>query len=165
MKINEIVNSNKSDYLEEGIGESLYKLFARTVMATLGAGVGFAGGALVGLFTVPIGYLIAGPAVGSAAGYASLALGTAIGAWLSQNQMKKGFQDQDHEWEEVYSVFINGRKASGNDLNYEEAAIAIAQLAAKEHNPKTYYTIYDNSTKSVVWRYMINQDIDSEDDK
>jgi len=164
MKINEIVKSNKSDYINEGVGTSLINLFSRTIMAAGGAAAGLAGGAMAALFTAPIGYLVAGAAVGNAAATASMALGTAIGAWLGQNHMKKRIQDQDHEWEEVYSVFINGRKASGNDLNYEEAAIAIAQLAAKEHNPKTYYTIYDNSTKSVVWRYMINQDIDSEDE-
>lgn len=164
MKINEIVKSNKSDNINEGVGTSLLNLFARTMMAAGGAAAGLFGGALAALFTTPIGYLIGGWAVADTAGATTMALGTAIGAWLGQNHMKKHIQDQDHEWEEVYSVFINGRKASGNDLNYKEAAIAIAQLAAKEHNPKTYYTIYDNSTKSVVWRYVISQDIDSEDE-
>ena len=163
MKINEIVNSNKSDYLEEGIGESLYKLFARTVMVALGVPLGVVAGAGAALFTAPIGSLIAGPAVGNAAATATMALGAAIGAWLAQNLMTKEFQKGDYEQEQAYSVFINGRKVPGDNLNYEEAAKVIAQLAIKEHDPKTYYTIYDNRTKSVVWRYIINQDIDSKD--
>ena len=175
MKINEIINPTNSNYLEEGLVRTsllnLYKLFARTVMATLGAGIGTMGGVVAAIFTVPIGVLVAGNAGVGVALYTPMALGAAIGAWLAQNQMKKEFQKGDdeqeqayYEQEQAYSVFINGRKASGNDLNYEEAAKAIAQLAIKEHDPKTYYTIYDNRTKSVVWRYMINQDIDSEDE-
>lgn len=159
MKIDEIVKSNKLNYLNEGIGQSLYNIFIRTLGVATGGMIGAGAGALAGIFAAPIGYYIAGPTVGNIAGGASLALGTAIGAWLFDRKV----QEPNIQEEKIYSVFVNGRRVSGNNLDYREASKKIAEMAIKEHDPKTYYTIYDNSTKSVVWRYMISEYINDKE--
>ena len=94
---------------------------------------------------------LAGAALGAAAGsmvghpIAGSLLGMALAEWLAlerENSRKQG---------RVFKVYMNGH--SGADIvTKDEAVKIIMDLAVKEHNRKTEYTIYDTEKKKIVFR-------------
>ena len=137
MKIKELTN--------EGFGSHI----AKGLSAAVGGGVGAVAGVIPSVLVGVIGTMLVGPTVGAVTTGAALALSTALGAWVFA-----GIPDSvKNEEREIFSVFINGKRIA-DSLNYRDAAKEILRLAAKEHNPNTYYTILNNETDEIAWRYV-----------
>ena len=127
---------NKSESVAEGWGVT-------------GGTLGFIGGVLLGSTYFP----------GSPISTGIVTLSTALGAWVG-SKFKDIGQDarEKYELESSFLVFVNGKQISANKVNYREAAQQISKMAEKEHDPNTFYTIYDASADKIVWRFKITDD-------
>jgi hypothetical protein len=116
-----------------------------------GGTLGFIGGVLLGGAYFP----------GSPISTGIVTLSTALGAWLG-SKVKDIGQDAREKYELASSflVFVNGKQISANKVDYREAAQQIANMAEKEHDPNTFYTIYDTNADKIVWRFKITDDDD-----
>ena len=115
----------------------------------MGVGAGLLGmipGALV---------LWSGAGVGAAAG--AMTLGGVLTLWAMMRQNNKRL-NAPYEGNN-FSVYINGKPTKSN-LNYKDAVSEIKRLAAINHNPNTYYTVFNNDSKKIVWRFKVGDEVD-----
>lgn len=111
--------------------------------------------AVIGLSTITGGLsLWAGAALTT-----SLGVSLVTGSLLSALAIWRLYSDYKKLKSHNFSVFVNGKKTK-SDLNYHEAETEIKRLAVVEHNPNTYYTIFDNNLNKVVWRFKIGDPIE-----
>ncbi len=94
-----------------------------------------------------LGGAVLGGLAGSLVGHpiAGTLLGAALGKWLKKDKQEVAIEDPNH------AVYINGKLYDGR-LTATEAVQLIMDLAEKEHNRKTEYTIFDTEQKRIVFR-------------
>jgi hypothetical protein len=132
---------------------------------TEGFGSGLAGGTFGFLAGIPlaattgiIGWMFGTSETGANVWLGTMALSTALGSWLANKADEADNKINSYRSKKIFSVFVNGKKISTNLMDYTDAGKMIANLAKKEHNPDTYFTIYDNEAEEISWRFQIKDD-------
>jgi hypothetical protein len=135
-----------------------------------GVAEGFGGGAAGFLFGIPlaamttiVGFLF-GTSEGGNVFLGTMALSTALGSWLQNKSAEADNKINSYRSKKIFSVFVNGEKISTNLMDYANAGKMIANLAKKEHDPNTYFTIYDNEAEEISWRFQIKDDKREDDE-
>ena len=148
-----------------------FAVTSEPIMESQGVAEGFGGGAAGFLMGIPlaamttiVGLLFGTSAEGTNVFLGTMALSTALGSWLQNKMAEADNKINSYRSKKIFSVFVNGEKISTNLMDYASAGKMIANLAKKEHDPNTYFTIYDNEAEEISWRFQIKDD-NREDDE
>ncbi len=140
-----------------GLGANTGKSGKPVVTAEQGVAEGWGGtGMVIGGIAGIVTALGAGEAgmMSSGAATAYMLLTSALGAWVGSHIKDANDQAVDSQIQynakPRFLVFVNGKQISTSKVDYEAAAQQIVNMAEKEHDPNTFYTIYDTSADKIV---------------
>jgi hypothetical protein len=142
-----------------------FAVTSEPIMESQDVAEGFGGGAAGFLMGIPlaamttiVGLLFGTSETGANVFLGTMALSTALGSWLQNKSAEADNKINSYRSKKIFSVFVNGEKISTNLMDYANAGKMIANLAKKEHDPNTYFTIYDNEAEEISWRFQIKDD-------